>query len=457
MEASVLPETNKGEKAVKNMKWTKGILGLATMVAVFYMSALTCLAAEGKVTADTAKIRASASTDSEVVGSTVQGKVIDIFGSVKDSAGNTWYKVAVAGNSFGYIRSDLVSTSDTIKEIDGGTATTQQPAATTDAPKPEATVPTSIGEQAATIKSDSSVRIRAGASTQHDAVSSLPNGTAITLIGEANDSAGNKWYQMTCTYNGKTIEGYVRSDLITIGSEGAAEAPAAEGTTEGEATEGENAEGTLLEEGTGEVPPEEGVEPEAPAEEAEPENKDYEIVYTQNEAGEYEYYFYDNINGTRQKLSDLLNVVDVANQTSQKLVEQKEQDKMIIIILAVVIVLLFIVITVMIFKIRDLYYADYDEEDEEEEEEEEPLPVKRKVRRREEDFDDEPPVPVRKKRPVAPSEPPRPAAQPKQHATPHVREKQETAPKPATRKPQNFLVDDDEFEFEFLNMDDKDL
>ena len=36
-------------------------------------------------------------------------------------------------------------------------------------------------------------------------------------------------------------------------------------------------------------------------------------------------------------------------------------------------------------------------------------------------------------------------------------ERKEPARKPAARKAQNFLVDDDEFEFEFLNMDDKDL
>ena len=36
-------------------------------------------------------------------------------------------------------------------------------------------------------------------------------------------------------------------------------------------------------------------------------------------------------------------------------------------------------------------------------------------------------------------------------------ENREPVKKQPARKPQNFLVDDDEFEFEFLNMDDKDL
>lgn len=36
-------------------------------------------------------------------------------------------------------------------------------------------------------------------------------------------------------------------------------------------------------------------------------------------------------------------------------------------------------------------------------------------------------------------------------------EQEKPAPRKAPRKSQNFLLDDDEFEFEFLNMDDKDL
>lgn len=449
---------------MKKMKWTKGMLGLAAMAVVFYMSALSCLAAEGKVTADTAKIRAQASTDSEVVGSTVKDKAIDILEAVKDSSGTVWYKVPVTNGGYGYIRSDLVQTSETVTPAASTATATQAPAAS-DAPKPEATVPTSIGEQQATIKSESNVRIRSGASTQHDTVASLPNGTSITLIGEANDSAGNKWYQLTCTYNNKSVEGYVRSDLITIGAAATTEIPAAsegENTEVPEGTEGTEgdlqAEGETPEEGTaeGEQPAEE-----APEEEPVEENNDYEVVYTQNDAGEYEYYLYDNINGTRQKLADLLNVVNVANETSQKLQEQVDTDKIIIIILAVVIVILFVVITVLIFKMRDLYYEDYDED---EEEEEEPAPVRKKVRRHEED-DMEEPAPVKKKRPVAPTEQPR-EAQPKQaHPKPKVREnqelhaasKKEQPAKPSNRKSQNFLVDEDEFEFEFLNMDDKDL
>lgn len=437
---------------IGKISFTKGIAGFALAVAVFSLASVSCFAAEGKVTADTAKIRAEASTGSEVVGSTVKGKVIELLGAVKDSSGMTWYKVSVAGGGYGYIRSDLVETNDTVPTIEGSSAQTTQ---NTQSSEPEATVPTSIGEQQATINSETNVRIRSGASTQHSVVTSLPNGTTITLVGEANDSAGNKWYQLRCNYNGRDVEGYVRSDLITIG--GTSE-ETAEGTenVEGEVTEGgeQPAEGT-------EAPVEE-TPTEAPVEE----HNDYQIVYTQNSEGTYEYYLYDNINGTRQKLAEILAVVDNAVESNQALQAKVNQNKIIIIVLAVIIVFLFVILTILLFKLKDFYYEEYDEE-EEEEEEEEPVPVRKKVKRQVVEEEEE--APVRKKK-VQSSE--QKSESPRQRNTSegqrvkvrreedselYAAERKAPVKKAPARKAQNFLVDDDEFEFEFLNMDDKDL
>ena len=428
---------------------TKGLLTLTMMAVLFYASAFICLAATGKVTADTAKIRAEASTDSEVVGSTVQGKTIDILDAVKDGSGTVWYKVSVTGGGYGYIRSDLVETSDTI-EVSSSAASstqTQNTSASEETQKPAETIPTSIGEQQATIASSGSVRIRSGASTAHDAVTALPSGTVITLIGEANDNAGNKWYQMTCDYNGRKVEGYVRSDLITIGAANTQE------SSEGENTEGENTEGAEGEEGenTGEGEGQETEQESVPEPEPEPEHNDYEIVYAEDpNTGESVYWLHDNVNKERQRLSELLGVASAANDSIEKLQKQVDTEKIVIIILAVVIVVLFIIITVLIIKIRNLYYEDYDEdydEEEEEEEEEEPAPVRKRVKKSE----DEEVAPPKKKKQPAKAEPELYAAERKEA------DAKEPARKPAARKAQNFLIDDDEFEFEFLNMDDKDL
>lgn len=437
-------------KAIKTLFqrkfWMKEALGIAAGALTFCFSAFVSLAATGTITADNARVRAEANGDSEVIGSTTQGKVVDVLEAVKDSSGTIWYKVPNGNNTYGYIRGDLIKiTGDVdIKEASsagGGEAQTGGSA-------PADTVPTSIGEQQATIAQDS-VRIRSGASTQHDTVASLPQGTAITLIGEANDSAGNKWYQMTCSYNGRNVEGYVRSDLITIGStqEGSGEGEG--GTETGENPEGENPEGENPE---GESP-QENTEPQP----QEPEHNDYEVVY---DGGEEVYWLYNNTDGTRVRVEELLNVAEVANTNIQKYEEKIQNQKIIIIVLAVVIVVLVIAVTILLFKIRDLYYTDYEDYDEDEEEEPEPEPVRKKKKRPviEEEEEEAPP---KKKRPSSQKEGTgREKAQKRQvreEAELQAAERKPSPKKTSQRKPQNFLLDDDEFEFEFLNMDDKDL
>lgn len=460
-EASVIQEKDEGEGKLKKLSTliskaglTKGLAAAAVMLAVFSMTTFTSQAAEGKVTA-VVNIRKEASTDSEVVGSTTAGKTIDILDAVKDSSGTVWYKVSVTGGGYGYIRSDFVETSETIEV--SGSSSSSSTSSTANATKPAETVPTSIGERQAVIKSDKSVNVRSGASTQHDLVTALPNGTTITLIGEATDSAGYKWYQMTCDYNGRTVEGYVRSDLIGDAESTSGEnTETTEGNTEGEGseqegTEGENYEGT----------PEEGGEDTSSQEPVE-EHNDYEVVYAQNSAGEYGYYLVDyaaNVQWSINELNKLLAVVDTVDDVDQ-LQSQIKNEKIIIIILAVVIVILFIVLTVLLFKLRDL---SYDYEEEEEEEEEEPVPVKKRSKKRVEEEEEEEPVPVKKKKTASSKDEERPvkAAKPQTKVTEekelYAAEMKEPVKKTTARKPQNFLIDDDEFEFEFLNMDDKDL
>ena len=174
---SDIQETDKETMEVRNfmkqltkINWGRNLIAFAAAVAVFYFAALNSYAAEGKVIADTAKIREQANTESTVVGSTVKGKTIDILGAVKDSSGTVWYKVSVTGGGFGYIRSDLVQTSETITVTETAPAATAETTTDTPAASLPDTVPTSIGEQQAQVKSDSNVRIRSGASTSYDTV-----------------------------------------------------------------------------------------------------------------------------------------------------------------------------------------------------------------------------------------------------------------------------------------------
>ena len=94
-------------------KAVKGLLAATIVTASIYIGAFGSMAAGTcKVSADAAKIRQTASTSAEVVGSTVKGSKLDVLSSTKDGSGYTWYKVYVDGNTTGYIRADLVTDVD---------------------------------------------------------------------------------------------------------------------------------------------------------------------------------------------------------------------------------------------------------------------------------------------------------------------------------------------------------
>ena len=86
-----------------------------------------------KVTASSAKIRKSADSSSEVIGSAAKDKTISIKSQTKGADGYTWYEVYVDANTLGYIRSDLVSITDgsTPPSSSTTTTTTTTTAATT--------------------------------------------------------------------------------------------------------------------------------------------------------------------------------------------------------------------------------------------------------------------------------------------------------------------------------------
>lgn len=178
-------------------KVIRKILILAVAVAGLWAGAITAYAAEFHLTNDNVNVRAEASTSSASVGSVNRGNSFTIEGEVTDSANNVWYRVRVSGDTFGYIRSDLGRVTGS---LDGGAAGEADPI-----PHREATV------------SQSSVRVRSGPSTNHGEVASIQRGTNLVLIGETTDSSGRLWYQMTANVSGDEIIGFVRSDLITVG------------------------------------------------------------------------------------------------------------------------------------------------------------------------------------------------------------------------------------------------
>ena len=440
----------------------KGAIAAILFAGCFWISGIVGLAdSTGKVAVESAKVRKEASTASEVVGSAAKDATITILEEVTDSAGTAWYKVKVDGDTTGYVRADLVN-----KDGDGGDASQSTVAATADtsaAGGATTAAETAMDAQYASV-SVQAAKVRTAPSTNDSVVESVAQNTQMVVSGQSAGSDGKAWYYVTFTgSNGAEKTGFVRSDLVTLGEMVPVEEPVEE-----------------------EAPQEE----ETPQEPQEPENNDYEVVYTTDEEGNYFWYLYDNVEGTRQKLEEVLAAAHAQSQNEKTNAQTVVKQRVVIIVLAVVITLLMVAVAVLIIKLRNsYYYEEYEDEEDAEDAEDEPEiyepEPKRTARARraieesdESDEDDEEPVPdvrtrkperrperrsARTEEPAEERRPEREGRRPRRTEMPEVSYQEEEpaakpTPAPAPRKKaKNFLLDDDDFEFEFLNMDDKDL
>ena len=425
-------------------KIVRKILILTVTLAGLWAAMLTAYAAEFELTNDNVRIRSEASTNGTVVGTASIRERYSIEGEATDSAGNTWYRVRVSGDTFGYIRGDM---GRVIGEIGGGAVGEAEP----------------IHHQEALVAT-SSVRVRSGPSTSHSEVASIQRGTQLILTGKATDASGNVWYLMETTVGDRDIVGFVREDLITLGD-----------LIEMEGSYGE-------EDPVNDYSGEDATSGDTPS--VSNEHLDFEIRYVQNDVGGFDYMLLDRVRGTQWKVDDFLELINVAETNQRLFEEQSGRQRTIIIILAVVIIILALVLTVLIFKLRDLHEdAEMDlrsfRPNQDGGRGSRGGPVKKSGTRppdgrtgsanrspkRTPDNDD----PANRKgqgngRPRRPVDSELKAAERDErepNTIPEVPKREpEVAAKPVnekpaeTRKPQNFLTDDDEFEFEFLNIDD---
>ncbi len=281
---------------------------------------------QAKVKANTAYIRREPSASSEALGSTEKDKVISVTGQVKGSDGYTWYQTFVNSETLGYIRSDLVEITDGTTPP-ALTGTTTQPPAATPAPTPTppagnsnetpATV-TAVNPVSATVSGGSSVRIRSNASTTSTIVEKVSNGLALTVTGTANGSDGNVWYKVSCNSNGSEIEGFIRSDFVTL---------------------------------SGELTPfTEPTEPENPTEPEPPQvNKDYDT-----ELIDGKWYLIDRLKGEQHDIQGLFDKVTNNYNAYQEAEKTAKMEKVIIIILVFLVVAASAMIALLIFKIKDM-------------------------------------------------------------------------------------------------------
>lgn len=448
----------KTEKYHLSKVWKSALIAVCAIL--FFMSEKSVSFAEttGKVKVPSARVRQQADANSTAIASTSNGTTVTILSEVTDGSGTLWYEVNVDGTTTGYIRSDLIekdpsadSGADASQPADsaGSSATTVN----TSAPGAETPAETAMDAQYGTTKVPTA-KVRSTASTSSSEVDRLPSGSQVIVSGQTNGSDGKVWYFVNFTTSGgEEKTGYIRSDLMELGEMVPMPEP---------------------EEQPAEEPPVDDtpVQPTI--------NNEYELVYEANEEGAMEWYLYDwtGEKGNKQKLAQVLAAAHAQSLNNEIDAKTVAKQRIVIIVLIALIIILAIAVTVMIFKLRDAYYEAYEDDDDDEEEEEDDRrrteQVKRKSPQREERQPEARRKAVRTDRPER-SERSERGGRPERSDRPDragstgrtgrsmparevTYEEDEAVPVKSApkRKAKNFMLEDDEFEFEFLNMKDKD-
>ena len=430
-------------KRIRGMHVCRAVAIFGAAVLLAWCNPMVSLAeATGTVLPNSVNIRKQPDQESDVIGSTTVGKEISIRGKV-DVSGVTWYQVYVDANTMGYVRADMIekkgdgdiptvsvaAESQQTQSSEGAEADAQEPATSGTGSGAQVEAQEAMDLQYASTKVQA--KVRPDPSTSNNPVDSLTPGTQVVVSGKSEGSDSKTWYFVNFTgSNGSEKTGYIRSDLLELGEMlPAPEEPEAE--------------------------PEE--EPEEPA--SAPRN-DYELKIETSSDGEEAWYIYDNVTGQKQKLVPLLE--SSYSQTLDDTDDTKSivKQRIVIVVLAVLLAIFAIVTVIMAFKLRDAYYEDYEDDEDEKDDDERPA-AKRAAEREKESgrraSAEEERRPRRREEAGAGAD--RQERRRREREVTYREEPDaEEAVKPArTRKAKNFLLDDDEFEFEFLNMDDKDL
>jgi uncharacterized protein YraI len=296
-------------------------LMVLTLICLWWMAGGIISHAQGTVDR-TVNIRKGAGTEFERIGSAEAGKVIDVTGKATASDGKVWYQIRMNADTLGYISSDYISNvTGTVNEVPG-TITGGEAGGSTQSGTGTITDLAPVGA----LVTQDNARVRSVADGSGEMIGdALPITTSLTVNGETTDETGAVWYRVSVMVGDVETTGFIRGDFITLSGE-------------------------ALPAGT-----EPAEEPETP----EPaETKDFDTEYLEDqETGEYTWYLLDRVAGYQYKIDDLMKAV-TDNQTNytdlQKSKSTVGAQKIAIILLVILVGILIFAIVILIFKFRDV-------------------------------------------------------------------------------------------------------
>ncbi|MBO5337141.1 MAG: SH3 domain-containing protein [Lachnospiraceae bacterium] len=339
-------------KTITKNNWIrKACMGIFSLVMV----CMLCLTVEqlsmvsyaqsaGKVTGDNVNIRKEPNSSSQKVGSAKKDASVTINHQTQGSDGKVWYQIYVDANTLGYIRSDFVSITDgsTPETVDASAATSNNQTTTQTNTQPAgsssetAVNVTAVEPISATVTGGENVRVRGNASTTSQIVTTIANGSALTVTGQANGSDGKVWYQVAFISNGSDVTGFIRSDYVVLS--------------------GDIVEATQTPE---ETAPEESTEPEQA-----PEPEETKAWETQLQGDEW--FLLNMDEGYQYSIENMFNASKQNGEAFEESQKTVKTQKLVIVILVIVIIVLCAGLALLIFKINDMkdsaYFAEVEKD-----------------------------------------------------------------------------------------------
>ncbi len=162
------------------------------------------------VTANSLNVRSGAGTSYAKLTNLKKNTQIQVYGSKKNGSGEVWYRmsVTVGGKKInGYMLSTYVKLSKPLSSIATPTPT-----------KKATATPTKGAAQSVKLGyvNANQLNIRAGAGTGYTKYATLVRNTSVKVLGEKKDGSGALWYQVTVTYRGSQLTGYMLAKYIVI-------------------------------------------------------------------------------------------------------------------------------------------------------------------------------------------------------------------------------------------------
>ena len=135
------------------------------------------------------------------------GQSVKVNNEIAGTDATTWYQIMLNnGNTFGYVPANTITisseSSTTGEQTGSGTTVTMQTVTVT--------------EKIGTVTATGAIRVRAQATTSSEQVASMQSNATFLVLSEVSPGDGYVWYEVEFDDNGTKAHGYVRSDLVKV-------------------------------------------------------------------------------------------------------------------------------------------------------------------------------------------------------------------------------------------------